>query len=127
MLQSAYNEAVDWIHSLGRFGMKPGLERIQALLERLGNPQRSLRYLHIGGSNGKGSTAAMAASVLQESGYRVGLYTSPYLIAFSNRMSINGEDIPPGELVELVDRVRPLVEELEREPGPGALSQFEVV
>lgn len=122
-----YDEALAWIHSIARFGMNQGLTRIEALLELLGNPHRSCKYLHIGGTNGKGSTAAFAAAMLEEAGYRVGLYTSPYLVEFTNRMAVNGQDIPREELVELVQKVRPLVEKIAADPGLGQPTEFEVV
>ena len=86
-LEQSYQEALEWIHGLGRFGMKPGLERITALLEMLDNPHHKVRFIHIGGTNGKGSTAVMIASVLHAAGYNIGLYTSPYLLSFTNRKS----------------------------------------
>lgn len=122
-----YQEALSWIHSIGRFGMNQGLERIDALLKALDDPQKELNFLHIGGTNGKGSTAVFAASVLEAAGYRVGLYTSPYLVQFTNRMSINGEDIPQERLVELVKRVKPLVERVSADPALGQPTEFEVV
>lgn len=122
-----YEEALAWIHGIARFGMNQGLERIEALLEMLGNPQRSCNYLHIGGTNGKGSTAAFAAAMFEEAGYRVGLYTSPYLVEFTNRMAINGQDIPRNDLVELVNKVKPLVEEIANDPELGQPTEFEVV
>lgn len=127
VISQSYRKALDWIHSTGRFGMNQGLERINELLNRLGNPHHNLRYLHIGGTNGKGSTAAMIASVLKACGYRAGLYTSPYLVSFTNRFSVDGEDISPRELVELVNRVRPLVEQVARDPRLGQPTEFEVV
>jgi len=122
-----YQDALDWIHSIGRFGIKPGLERIGALLARMGNPHHDLKFLHIGGTNGKGSTAAMAASVLQAAGYRTALYTSPYLHSFTNRMAVNGIDIAPDELVDLVEQVRPLVNEIGGDSRLGQMTEFEVV
>ncbi|NLC11243.1 MAG: bifunctional folylpolyglutamate synthase/dihydrofolate synthase [Firmicutes bacterium] len=103
------------------------MERIQALLKLLGNPQQKLRFIHIGGTNGKGSTAAFIASVLEKSGYRVGLYTSPYLLQFTNRMSINGSDIPPDRLSLLVKELKPLVEKVTAKPYLGQPTEFEVV
>lgn len=126
-LDGEYYRALRWIHSTGRFGIKPGLERMSAMLERLGNPHRSLRFLHIGGTNGKGSTAVMAASIFKAAGYSTGLYTSPYLLSFTNRMAVNGQDISPGELVELVDKLRPLVSEISELPALGQPTEFEVV
>ena len=122
-----YEQAVAWIHSIGRFGMKPGLERISALLERFGNPQERLHFVHIGGTNGKGSTAAALASILQAAGYRVGLFTSPYFLSFTDRMVINGADIDGAELAELVSEVRPAVEAISKDPERGHATQFEVV
>lgn len=122
-----YEEALSWIHGIGRFGMNQGLKRIEKLLHYLGDPHKELKFLHIGGTNGKGSVAAFAASVLEVAGYRVGLYTSPYLEQFTNRMSINGADIPEEKLVELVSRVRPLVEKIAADPSYGQPTEFEVV
>lgn len=122
-----YREALGWIHGLGRFGIKPGLERIAALLEMMGSPHLEVPFVHIAGSNGKGSTAAMLASVLRAAGYRVGLYTSPYLLSFTNRMAVNGEDIDKPHLIELVDRIRPLVDRISDDPELGDLTEFEVV
>jgi dihydrofolate synthase / folylpolyglutamate synthase len=122
-----YEEALSWIHSIARFGMKQGLERIERLMHGLGNPHHKLNFLHIGGTNGKGSTAAFAATVLETAGYRVGLYTSPYLEQFTNRMSVNGREISREKLVELVCRVRPLVEKIAADPAYGQPTEFEVV
>ncbi|MGI6097307.1 MAG: bifunctional folylpolyglutamate synthase/dihydrofolate synthase [Dethiobacteria bacterium] len=121
-----YSEALQWIHSIKRFGSKPGLSRISALLERLGNPHHRLRFIHIGGTNGKGSTAAFAASILEACGYRVGLYTSPYLEQFTNRIAVNGSDINFWHLVRLVERIKPLVEEIAA-TDLGQPTEFEVV
>jgi dihydrofolate synthase / folylpolyglutamate synthase len=125
--EQRYLDALEWIHSLGRFGIKPGLERVLALLEMLGNPQQRIRFVHIGGTNGKGSTAAMLASVLRTAGYNIGLYTSPYLLSFTNRMAVNGSDIDHRDLVNLVDRIRPMVETISKDPDLGDMTEFEVV
>jgi len=123
-----YREALEWIHSIGKStGMRPGLERMHFLLDKMGNPHRHLNFVHIGGTNGKGSTASLLASILGEAGYRTGLYTSPYLESFTNRMSINGEDISHGELTEEVNSIRPLVEEVSADPRLGQVTEFEVV
>lgn len=122
-----YQEALSWIHSIARFGMNQGLQRIELLLHYLGDPHKKLKFLHIGGTNGKGSTAAFAAAVLETAGYRVGLYTSPYLEQFTNRMSVNGRDISRERLVELVEKVKPLVEKITAELPYGHPTEFEVV
>lgn len=119
-------DAIDWIHSLVPLGIKPGLQRMEWLMERLDHPHRYLKFIHIAGTNGKGSTAAMIARVLDEAGYDVGLYISPYVERFEERIQLNGRPIPGEELVELVNRIKPLVDELaETEWGPP--TEFEVI
>ena len=98
-------EAVSFYHSLLRFGVRPGLERIRALCAELGDPQRGLRFIHVAGTNGKGSVCAMLAAALQAAGCRVGLYTSPYVIDFRERLRLNGEMIPPDALAEVTETV----------------------
>jgi dihydrofolate synthase / folylpolyglutamate synthase len=104
-------EAINYIHSLERFGMKPGLERISALCEKLGNPQNNLKFIHVAGTNGKGSTCTMIAEILQAAGYSVGLYTSPYVIEFRERIKYNGEMIEPEELAICVEKAKKVAEE----------------
>lgn len=121
-----YPAALSWLESLLRFGMKPGLERTRELLSRLGNPhQAGYRMVHIGGTNGKGSTAAMVAAGLQAAGNRVGLYTSPALERWNERIQIDGTPIADGTVAELVAEVRPAVEAMVRE-GHEQPTEFEV-
>ena len=101
-----YSDTLQYLFSLHRFGVKPGLEAITDILYRLENPHRRYATLHIAGTNGKGSTAAMLAAMLQEGGYRVGLYTSPHLIDFRERIRVQGEDISEAYVLELTDRIR---------------------
>ncbi len=115
-------EAVEYIHSITWMGSKPGLERTQLLLEAMGNPQDSLRFIHIAGTNGKGSTAAMTASILRKAGYRVGLFTSPCLYKFNERIQINGEHISDEDLAEVTSFVQPLAAAQEDHP-----TEFELV
>ncbi|UNC90899.1 bifunctional folylpolyglutamate synthase/dihydrofolate synthase [Candidatus Contubernalis alkaliaceticus] len=122
-----YLEALDWIHSIGRFGIKPGLARMSKMMELLGNPQKKIKVIHIAGTNGKGSTAAFLSKILEEAGYSVGLYTSPYLEAFTNRMAINGNDIPEDRLVEIVNIVKPMVDDISKDFELGQMTEFEVV
>ncbi|GGK15919.1 bifunctional folylpolyglutamate synthase/dihydrofolate synthase [Caldalkalibacillus thermarum] len=119
-------EAIEWIHSLKHLGIKPGLKRMEWLMERLGHPERLLKCVHIAGTNGKGSTLAFMRHVLQEAGYQVGTFTSPYLIRFQNRIQVNGEDIADGHLVQVVNKIKPLVEEL-AQTELGSPTEFEVV
>ena len=101
-----YNEALRYIHSLLVFGSKPGLERISELLSKLGNPQDGLKFIHVAGTNGKGSTCNMLASVYKSAGYKVGLYTSPYIVDFRERIQLNGEYIPKEDLARLTKTVK---------------------
>lgn len=117
-----YGEALEYIHGVNTAFCKPGLERIGALCEALGNPQDSLRYVHVAGTNGKGSTSSMLASILKEAGYKVGLYTSPYIYRFNERIRVDGEDISNEDLIALVERLRPIVEEMDDKP-----TEFELI
>ncbi|KAI7259251.1 valyl-tRNA synthetase-like protein, partial [Hortaea werneckii] len=105
-------QAVDWINSLIPFGIRPGLDRIELLMEKLDHPHRKLKFIHVAGTNGKGSTCAFLTRVLIQSGYTVGTFTSPYITKFTNRFQYNGTDIPEETLLELVNKLRPLVQEI---------------
>ncbi|MDF2566749.1 MAG: bifunctional folylpolyglutamate synthase/dihydrofolate synthase [Oscillospiraceae bacterium] len=107
-----YQEAVDYIHSLLRFGSKLGLERIQKLLNLMGTPQNKLKFVHIAGTNGKGSTTAMTSEILKRAGYKVGMYTSPFVVDFRERFQINSQMISKEDLAEIVERFKPHVEAL---------------
>ena len=115
-------EALNYIHSVSWMGSIPGLGRTRALLARMGNPEKKLKFIHIAGTNGKGSTAAMLASVLSRAGYRAGLYTSPYILRFNERMQICGQEIPDDELAEITESIRPIADALEEHP-----TEFELV
>ncbi|MGH9693054.1 MAG: bifunctional folylpolyglutamate synthase/dihydrofolate synthase, partial [Bryobacteraceae bacterium] len=104
----SYPDSVRYLYSLGnelKAGAKLGLERIQALLGALGNPERSQRFIHVAGTNGKGSTCAMIASALKSGGLRTGLYTSPHLVTPTERIQINGCPISESTFVELFEIV----------------------
>ena len=103
-----YSSAVAYLYRLQKHGIKLGLETMTALMARLGTPQNRYRTLHIAGTNGKGSTAAMAAAMLQAAGYRVGLYTSPHLVDFRERIRVNGEMIPESRVAQLTDQLQAL-------------------
>ena len=102
-----YQEALAYIHAVHWQGHKPGLARTRALLAALGDPHKQLRFVHVAGTNGKGSTAAMLDSCLRAAGYRTGLFTSPYINRFNERVQVDGVPIPDGDLVRLVERVQP--------------------
>ena len=117
-----YNEALEYIHSVEWLGSRPGLSRTQELLAKLGNPEKGLKYIHVAGTNGKGSTCAMLDSVLRRAGYRVGLYTSPYIVRFNERMCVDGEPISDDELAELVGLIKPIADAMEDKP-----TEFELI
>ncbi len=101
--------ALGWLENLSRFGVRLGLERMAYLLEALGHPEEAVPVIHVAGTNGKGSTAAMIAAVLQEAGYRVGLYTSPHLECYTERIRLDGRPIPPERFAALVEEIQPIV------------------
>lgn len=117
-----YNEALDYISSVSWQGSRPGLTRIAALMDRLGNVQKDLKYIHIAGTNGKGSVSALLSSVLTAAGYRTGLYTSPYITRFNERMQINGVPIGDDVLAEVVGRLKPAGDAMEDKP-----TEFELI
>ena len=116
------DETLSYIHAVCWRGSVPGLERISALLARMGDPQKQMRFIHVTGTNGKGSTCAMMASILRAAGYRTGLYTSPFLIRFNERMQVDGRQITDDELCEITAYVRPLADALDPHP-----TEFEMV
>lgn len=120
-----YQSAIAYISSFGRFGSRPGLERMQWMLEKMGRPEAGQRFIHVGGTNGKGSTTALIHNVLQAAGYRVGMYTSPYLDAFTNRIGADGKDIDTAALVTLVERLQPHFDAI-NQSSLGPITQFEV-
>lgn len=121
-----YNEALDYIHSTYKFGSKLGLDNIKYLLELMGNPHKSLKFIHVAGTNGKGSTSTFINSILVEEGYKVGLFTSPYLEEFTERIRINGENIPKDDLAEVTEVVKSKVDIMVSQGKPHP-TEFEIV
>ncbi|WP_100405009.1 bifunctional folylpolyglutamate synthase/dihydrofolate synthase [Bacillus solitudinis] len=119
-------ECINWIHSLLPFGVKPGLKRMEWMLDRIGNPEKDLRVIHVGGTNGKGSTVSFMRHILQEEGYTVGTFTSPYIEMFQERISVNGVAIEDEALITSCNRLFPLVEEL-KNSELGSPTEFEVI
>lgn len=117
-----YTEALEYIHSINWTFCKPGLERIKELCEKLGNPQDDLKFIHVAGTNGKGSFCAMTESILREAGYRTGLFTSPYIKVFNERMQVSGEMIKETELAEITEYVKPFADEMTDKP-----TEFELI
>lgn len=105
-MQMNYSEALEYIHSLGVFGSVLGLERIEELTKALGNPQDDLKFIHVAGTNGKGSTCTMIAEILTTLGFKTGLYTSPFVVDFRERIQINGEYIGKEDVARLTEQVK---------------------
>lgn len=120
-----YEQAVEKIHSLLTFGSRPGLDRMRIFLEKLGNPQDKLQYIHIAGTNGKGSVCAVLSAVLAEAGYKTGLFISPYITDFRERIQINNQMISKEILADAVEKTFPIIEKL-REDGV-IITEFEYV
>ena len=117
-----YEEAIKFIHSKSWKGTKLGLDRIIELNELIGNPQKQLKFVHVAGTNGKGSTSRMLANILNESGYRVGLFTSPFISTFNEYYQVNDRCITDSELIEIVEFIKPFVEKMKEGP-----TEFELI
>ena len=117
-----YDEAIKYIHSLAVFGSKPGLSRVSELCAALQNPQKSTSFIHVAGTNGKGSVCSMLSEILKSAGYKTGLYTSPYISFFEERIRINGEPIPKNRLAEITGKVKCFAEKLPEQP-----TEFEII
>lgn len=120
-----YEEAIQYIHSLEKFGIKPGMERITALCRAFGNVQQGLRFIHVAGTNGKGSTSTMLANICRCAGYKTGLFISPYVLDFRERIQVNGEMISKQALSDIVSRIQPAAQAM-RENGESP-TEFELI
>jgi dihydrofolate synthase/folylpolyglutamate synthase len=107
-----YNQAIEWLYSFEKYGIKLSLERIVFICEKLGNPQKNYDVIHVGGTNGKGSVCKYISSILTSAGYRVGLYTSPHIQHFSERFVIDNNEISEDEIVLLIEKVKSIVDEM---------------
>ena len=117
-----YTEALHYIHSVSWRGSVPGLSRIQALCDAMGNPERGLRFVHVAGTNGKGSTVAYLSSILRAAGYRVGSFTSPYVRTFNERIAVDGKPVSNYMLASATETVRAYADKLEDKP-----TEFELI
>lgn len=122
-----YEETVEWIHGRLKFGIRPELIRINEVLERLDNPQHKVRTIHIGGTNGKGSTTTFLRCLLEEAGLTVGTFTSPYIEQFSERIAINGQPIPDDDLVAVFNKVKPIIDEMDQDEELKNTVEFEIL
>lgn len=120
-----FNEALDYIHSLLKFGIHPGLSRMDTLLQILGNPHKNIKCVHVAGTNGKGSTSTAISNVLIEAGYNVGLYTSPYVTDFLERVQYNGKPIDEELFSQCVEIIKPEIEKMSEEGAQ--ITEFEAL
>lgn len=120
-------EAIEWIHSRLPFGSRPGLDRVEALLEKIGNPENEVPTIHIAGTNGKGSTVAYLRNMLMETGLKVGTFTSPYIETFNERIAINDQPISDETLIRLVEKYQPLIAELDQQTSVSGITEFETL
>lgn len=121
-----YRETMDYINNAAKFGSNYGLSRTEKILELLGNPEKKIKCIHVAGTNGKGSTAIMITKILREAGYKVGMYTSPFLEEFEERIQINGVNIPKEELSRVVTKLAKVVHKVE-ELGYQHPTEFEII
>ena len=117
-----YNEALEFIHSVSNYFCKPGLSRIKYLCAALGDPQNSLSFVHVAGTNGKGSTCAFLSEILKNAGYTVGTYSSPYILRFNERISVNGESVSNSDLAKICEKVKSVCDKMEDKP-----TEFEII
>ncbi len=117
-----YEQAIEYIHSISWSGSRPGLERIERLCSMMGNPQNELRFIHVAGTNGKGSTCSMLSSILDCAGYNVGLFTSPFVKCFNERMCVGTQPISDGELAQIIEYVKPFADSMDDPP-----TEFELI
>jgi len=123
---STYNEALNWMLNRTKFGIVPGLQRMEEMLHRLGQPHQHIKAIHVAGTNGKGSTISYLQSILLEADYKVGAFTSPYIIDYREQIMFNGEMIGKEDFIMLVNIMIPIVEEVEKLPC-GAPTEFEIL
>lgn len=126
MALKSYQEALDWIHGTLRLGIKPGLARMEYIMEKLNHPEKANKWVHIAGTNGKGSTLTFIRSSLEEAGYKTGTFTSPYIETFNERIGVNGIPVSDQMIVDLANRIKPIAEELEKTVY-GPPSEFEII
>ncbi len=120
-----YDEALNYIESRAVFGSRPGFERINALLDALDHPEKGLKYVHVAGTNGKGSVCTETASILSSAGYKTGLFTSPYVSDFRERIQLDGEYIEKSALARITAEVKKIVDKLDEEDNSP--TEFEVI
>jgi len=127
MTGMSYKEAIDWLFGIQRFGSKRGLKELRYLLGLIGDPQDRFKSIHVAGTNGKGSTTAIVASILEAEGYKVGMFTSPHLSSFRERIVVDGRKIPVEEVIRIVDEIKLFVDQMTQNQELRHPTFFEVV
>ena len=122
-----YDESIAYLESLGQFGIRLGMERIQQLLFVLGHPENQVKTIHVAGTNGKGSVTTMIAAILAEAGLRVGKFTSPHLVRYNERIQINEKDIPDEDFAKVLTTVREFADDLVKKEACEQPTQFEIL
>jgi folylpolyglutamate synthase/dihydrofolate synthase len=122
-----YDEALNFIHGRTKFKKSDHLNRMRKFLELLGDPQEEISAIHVAGTNGKGSTVAYLRDLLMSQGYTVGTFTSPFLVRFNERISVDGEPISDATLISLVNQVQPIVAKLDASYPEGGPTEFEII
>src|SRR5699024_3779162 len=122
-----YDESLAWIHERTKFGIKPGIKRMEWMLEKLGNPEKNITGVHIVGTNGKGSTLSYMRNALNYNDYTVGSFTSPYIEIFNERISVDGKPISDEDIAELANIIRPISEDMVEETDLGNATEFEMI
>jgi dihydrofolate synthase/folylpolyglutamate synthase len=125
--QATYSKTVEWLFSLQKFGSKPGLTNIRYLLRQIGDPHKNFKTIHITGTNGKGTTTAIITSILQAADYKVGMFISPHLSSFTERITINGERIKSKAVVDIIEGFKSIIDEMVENPELRHPTFFEVI
>ena len=115
-MKDNYNDSINYLYGLQKYGIKLGLEKTSRILSAAGSPQNNFKSVHIAGTNGKGSVSAMIASILMSNGFKVGLFTSPHLVSFTERITVNGMQITESEVVHLTEEIKSIIASLDVEP-----------
>ncbi|KRL21801.1 bifunctional folylpolyglutamate synthase/dihydrofolate synthase [Lentilactobacillus kisonensis] len=123
----SYEDALNFIHGRSQFKKIPTLKRMRKLLAELGSPDKKVTAIHVAGTNGKGSTVAFLRNILEEDGYTVGTFTSPFLIKFNERISVNGVSLPDAEILRLAQKLYPVVKKLDQTLPEGGPTEFEII